>query len=78
MSSRNQRVSNGISSLVRRLLVEIPGEDAAAADEREQNAIDFVREVLGRYESSKSIFQPFSRLIIVVSTAQNPQLLSPI
>lgn len=29
-------------------MVEIPGEDDAAADEREQNAIDFVREVLGR------------------------------
>jgi gamma-tubulin complex component 3 len=49
MSSRNQRVSNGINSLVRRLLVEVPGEDPASADEREQNAIDFVTEVLGRY-----------------------------
>lgn len=48
MSSRNQRVSNGIDKLVRRLLVEIPGEDPADAEERENNAIDFVREVLGR------------------------------
>jgi gamma-tubulin complex component 3 len=52
MSSRNNlRVSDGINRLVRRLLVEIPGEGAAAADEREQNAIDFVREVLGRYST---------------------------
>jgi gamma-tubulin complex component 3 len=49
MSSRSQRVSNGIDSLVRRLLVEIPGEDAASAEERELNAVDFVREVLERY-----------------------------
>jgi gamma-tubulin complex component 3 len=48
MSSRNQRVSNGINSLVRRLLVDIPGEDAASAEERENNAVDFVREVLER------------------------------
>ena len=49
MSSRSQRISNGIDSLVRRLLVEIPGEDPIAADERELNAVDFVREVLERY-----------------------------
>lgn len=49
MSSRNQRVSNGINSLVRRLLVEIPGEDPASAEERENNAVDFVTEVLQRY-----------------------------
>ena len=48
MSSRSQRVSKGIDSLVRQLLVEIPGEDAAAADERESSAVDFVREVLER------------------------------
>lgn len=48
MSSRNQRVSSGIESLVRRLLVEIPGEDPDATDERENNAIDFVTEVLQR------------------------------
>jgi gamma-tubulin complex component 3 len=48
MSSRSQRVSNGIDSLVRRLLVEIPGEDPASLEERESNAVDFVREVLGR------------------------------
>lgn len=48
MSSRNQRVSNGINSLVRRLLVDIPGEDADSANEREQNAIEFVTEFLGR------------------------------
>ncbi|KAL2073327.1 hypothetical protein VTL71DRAFT_10651 [Oculimacula yallundae] len=46
MSSRNQRVSSGINSLVRRLLVEIPGEDPASAEERENNAVDFVTEVL--------------------------------
>ncbi len=48
MSSRSQRVSNGIDSLVRRLLVEIPGEDPASAEERELNAADFVREFLGK------------------------------
>ncbi|KAH6722216.1 Spc98 family-domain-containing protein [Leptodontidium sp. MPI-SDFR-AT-0119] len=46
MSSRNQRVSSGINSLVRRLLVEIPGEDPASTEERENNAVDFVTEVL--------------------------------
>lgn len=49
MSSRNQRVSNGINSLVRRLLVEIPSEDPASTEERENNAVDFVTEVLQRY-----------------------------
>jgi gamma-tubulin complex component 3 len=49
MSSRSNRINNGIEGLVRRLLVEIPGEDAASADEREQAAIDFVKEVLERY-----------------------------
>jgi gamma-tubulin complex component 3 len=29
-------------------LVKIPGEDPASAEEREQNAVDFVREFLGR------------------------------
>jgi hypothetical protein len=48
MSSRGQRVSNGIDSLVRRLLIEIPDEDPVVTEERESNAIDFVREVLGR------------------------------
>jgi hypothetical protein len=48
MSSRSQRVNKGIDSLVRQLLVEIPGEDAAAAEERELSAVDFVREVLER------------------------------
>lgn len=48
MSSRSHRVSSGIDSLVRRLLVEIPGEDPASAEEREQNAVDFVREFLGK------------------------------
>ncbi|KUJ15723.1 uncharacterized protein LY89DRAFT_647645 [Mollisia scopiformis] len=46
MSSRSQRVNNGINSLVRRLMVEIPGEDPAAAEERENDALDFVRESL--------------------------------
>lgn len=49
MSSRSQRVNNGINSLVRRLLVEIPGEDPAETEERENSAGDFVREVLERY-----------------------------
>jgi gamma-tubulin complex component 3 len=46
MSSRNQRVQTGIDKLVRRLLVKIPGEDPALAEERENSALDFVREVL--------------------------------
>lgn len=50
MSSRPQRINTGIESLVRRLLVEIPNENPDEQEEREQNAIDFVREVLERYE----------------------------
>ena len=49
MSARSQRINTGIESLVRRLLVEIPGEDPAAAEERENNAVDFVKEFLERY-----------------------------
>jgi gamma-tubulin complex component 3 len=49
MSSRAQRVNNGINSLVRRLLVEIPGEDPADGEEREENAIHFVTEFLERW-----------------------------
>jgi hypothetical protein len=52
MSSREQRVSSGIKGLVRRLLVEIPGEDPDSTDEREANAIDFVAEVIERYALS--------------------------
>ena len=48
MSSRAQRVNSGINSLVRRLLVDIPGEDEQSAEEREANALDFVTEVLQR------------------------------
>lgn len=48
MSSRNQRVSDGIDSLVRRQLVEIPGEDPVSTEERKSNAVEFVREVLGK------------------------------
>lgn len=48
MSSRSQRVNNGINSLVRRFVVEIPGEDPASAEERENNAVDLVREILER------------------------------
>ena len=48
MSSRSQRISKGIDSLVHQLLVEVPGEDTAAAEERELSAVDFVREVLDR------------------------------
>ncbi|CZR60469.1 probable spindle pole body component alp6 [Phialocephala subalpina] len=51
MSSRSQRVNTGINSLVRRLLVKIPGEEPAAVEERESSAVDFVREIL---ESSDS------------------------
>ncbi|TVY48670.1 Spindle pole body component [Lachnellula occidentalis] len=46
MSSQNQRVNKGINSLVRRLLGDIPGEDPAAAEEREINAVEFVGEFL--------------------------------
>ena len=46
MSSRSQRIGDGIDKLVRHLLVKIPGEDAASAEDREINAVDFVREVL--------------------------------
>jgi hypothetical protein len=49
MSSQNQRVNKGIASLVRRLLGDIPGEDPAATEERENNAVLFVREVLEKY-----------------------------
>lgn len=49
MSSRSQRVNTGINSLVRRLMVEIPGEDPLAAEERENSALDLVREILERY-----------------------------
>lgn len=49
MSSRSQRISDGIDSLVHKLLQPIPGEDPASADERETNAIEFVTEVLQRY-----------------------------
>lgn len=48
MSLRNQRVSTGIEKLVQQLLVKIPDEDPAEAEERENNAIEFVREVLGK------------------------------
>jgi gamma-tubulin complex component 3 len=40
------------------LLVEIPGEDAASAEEREVNAVEFVREVLGRYAALKCLKSP--------------------
>ncbi len=47
-SSRSQRINTGIKFLVRKQLVQIPGEDQASAEERESNAIDFVQEILGR------------------------------
>ncbi|ATZ53476.1 Bcspc98 [Botrytis cinerea B05.10] len=47
MSSRSTRISTAIDSLVRRFQVDIPGEDPADAEERESNATDFVREILG-------------------------------
>ena len=49
MSSRNQRVNKGITSLVERLHVNIPGEDPESAEERQSNSIDFVTELLQRY-----------------------------
>ena len=49
MSSRNQRVNKGITSLVERLHVDIPGEDPESTEERQNNAIDFVTELLQRY-----------------------------
>ena len=73
MSSRSQRVSNGIDSLVRRLLVEIPGEDAASAEERELNAVDFVREVLERYIALGHIFCTLEKTNFYVYTV--PKLL---
>lgn len=78
MSSRNQRLSTGVNSLVRRLLVNIPGEDPASANEREQNAIDFVREVLGRYEDTKVKYLNIIRRLTFVRLVQNPPLLLPI
>lgn len=48
MSSRNQRVNSGINRLVRRLLPEIPGEDAQDVEERENDAVDFVKSLLER------------------------------
>lgn len=49
MSSREQRINKAIYSLVRQLLPDIPDEDPVAAEEREENAIAFVKEVLERY-----------------------------
>ena len=58
-SSRNQRISNGIDSLITRLLAEIPDEDISSADERENNAGDFVRGFLEERQAqqmSSSLF----------------------
>lgn len=49
MSSQSQRINKGIAGLVRRLLGDIPGENPEATKERENNAIEFVREVLEKY-----------------------------
>jgi len=49
MSSQSQRINKGIAGLVRRLLGDIPGEDPAVTEERENNAVEFVREVLEKY-----------------------------
>jgi gamma-tubulin complex component 3 len=49
MSSKNQRITDGIDSLVNKFLVPIPGEDPATTEERASNAIEFVTEVLQRY-----------------------------
>lgn len=76
MSSRTQRVNDGINRLVRRLLVEIPGEDPALTDEREQNAVDFVTEVLGRYDSNLRDAL-CSAVLIIMSVAQSHLLLLP-
>ncbi|KAL3424387.1 Spc97/Spc98 family protein [Phlyctema vagabunda] len=50
MSSRNQRVSNGINRLVQCLLPEVPGEHPESVRERQNDAVDFVKGIL---ESSK-------------------------
>jgi len=60
MSSQNQRINKGITSLVRRLLGDIPGEDPAAAEERESNAVEFVGEFLERYNVFHTIIFPAS------------------
>ena len=44
----SSRVNTGIDSLVRLLLPKIPGEDALTAEDREINAVAFVREILER------------------------------
>lgn len=49
MSSQSQRVNKGITSLVQRLLGDIPGEDPADAAERKNNGVEFVKESLKRY-----------------------------
>ncbi|KAH8820944.1 Spc98 family-domain-containing protein [Xylogone sp. PMI_703] len=46
MSSRQLRINKAIDSLVRQLLPDIPDEDPSSAEEREENAIAFVKEVL--------------------------------
>ncbi|RFU36160.1 hypothetical protein B7463_g198, partial [Scytalidium lignicola] len=46
MSSRQLRINKAIDSLVRQLLPDIPDEDTNSAEEREENAIAFVKEVL--------------------------------
>ncbi|CAD6500632.1 BgTH12-06341 [Blumeria graminis f. sp. triticale] len=51
MSSRNQRVSNGINSLVGKLLADIPKVDEASTDEKVNEAIDFVWEFLENSQS---------------------------
>ena len=54
-SSHNQRISNGIDRLVARLLGEIPEEDASSAEERKNNAGDFVRDFLEERQALSSV-----------------------
>jgi hypothetical protein len=54
MSSRSQRINKAVESLVRQLLVEVPGEDASIAEERKLNAVEFVHEILERYVDQES------------------------
>ncbi|KAI0998372.1 Spindle pole body component [Podosphaera aphanis] len=46
MSSKNQRIINGIDSLAGKFLTEIPHEDEVSAEQRKKGAAEFVREQL--------------------------------
>lgn len=46
MSNRNQRIVDAINNLVRKYQVDIPGEDEAAAAERQSDSVQAVTEIL--------------------------------